>query len=74
MDEEGLVVDRGKIDKFYLPPQEKFIFTIKLPVNLESVNYTAILTFNLEEGDALVREIDFSKDSSGVISVHDIRE
>lgn len=74
MDEEGMVVDRREIKKFYLPPGEKFPFTIPILAGLSSGSYTVVLTFDLEEGDILVREIDFSKDEEGEIKILQIRE
>jgi len=74
MSREGMIADRGKIKKFYLPPGEKYFFTINLPENLSPGSYTVVLTFDLEEGDVLVREIDFTKDTLGNIRIEAVRE
>ncbi|MCK5287576.1 MAG: hypothetical protein KAJ79_00815 [Candidatus Omnitrophica bacterium] len=73
MSEEGMVVDRGKIKKCYLPPEGKFPFVIQLKDDL-SGKYSMILTYDLMDNDLLVKEIDFSKQSSGQINILDVRD
>jgi len=66
MDREGMAVERGKIKRFYLPPGESKSFTIKLSKKLSYYQlYTMVLTFDLGEGDVLVKEIDFEVDKTG---------
>ncbi|MCM8774396.1 MAG: hypothetical protein NC820_06660, partial [Candidatus Omnitrophica bacterium] len=57
MDREGVVIDIGNLDTFYLPPQEKFTFSITLPDKLPQGEYTLVINFDLE-GDFIVKEID----------------
>ena len=67
MDKEGMVVDRGELNRFYLPPGARTDFAIKFPDNLGSGKYTIVLTFDLEEGDTLVKEADLDKDDQGAV-------
>jgi len=73
MDREGMAVERGKIEKFYLPPGESKSFTINFSKKLSYQLYTMVLTFDLEEGDVLVKEIDFEVSKTGlrVIQIRD---
>ena len=61
MNTEGMVVDRGQTEKYYLPPGEGVPFFIDLPKDVPPGDYTLILTFNLGEGSVSVQEIDFKK-------------
>jgi len=74
MDEKGIVADRGQINKYYLPPGEKTPFAVKISHQIPSGKYTLVINFDLEEGRPLIKEVDFSKDAAGsisIISVHD---
>lgn len=73
LNEKNIVVDRGEIQTFYLPPEEKIPFTISLPKDLPPDEYTGVITLDLfEEGEALVKEIDFVK-KGGKIHVLKVR-
>ena len=74
MDEKGIVSDRGDIAKFYLPPEAKAPFTIKLSNQITKGKYTVVINFDLEEGKTLVKEVDFSKDASGEIKILKVRD
>ncbi len=67
MDKEGMVIDRGELSRFYLPPAAKADFKLELPENLASGKYTLVLTFDLEEGDTLVKEVDLEKTDQNTI-------
>ena len=69
MDDQGMVIDRGKIKDIYLPMEEKAPFKIDLSSALGQGKYTLVITFDLGEGDALVKEIDFSKSTQGTIKI-----
>lgn len=73
MDQEGLVVDRGEIEKLYLPSGSTGNFKIDVAQELSAGNYTAVITFDLEGGDSLVREVDFNKTGNGSIEITAIR-
>ncbi|MCM8827397.1 MAG: hypothetical protein NC904_07790 [Candidatus Omnitrophica bacterium] len=73
MDREGLIIDRGNLDTFYIPPQEKFTFTINLPENLPKGEYTVVINFDLD-GDFIVKEIDLVKDLAGKLIIREIRD
>jgi len=74
MDEQGMVVDRAETGKFYLPIKDKFPLSIAVPEKFSPGNYTEVLTFDLEEGDVLVKEIAFSKDKTGSSRILQIRD
>lgn len=74
MDDTGRVFDRGKINDIYISPGDKALFSISLVNDISPGRYTLITTFDLEEGDILVREIDFSKGKRGEIKILQIRE
>ena len=69
MDKEGLVVAREEVKKIYLPPANEATFSIDLPESLKAGDYTLVLTFDLGEGDSLVKEVDFNKSSTGSFKI-----
>lgn len=74
IDEEGRVFDRGRLNDIYISPQDKAPFSLSLAPGIPPGRYTLITTFDLEEGDILVREMDFFKDERGEIKILQIRE
>ena len=73
MDEGQLVVDRGFVKKIYLPPQESVKYGFEVDAGLAPGDYTIILTLDLEGGDVLVREIDFTKDPASNYKITTVR-
>lgn len=73
MDAEGLVVDRGDIDKVYLPSGKKADYQFSFNNQLGVGEYTIVLTIDLGEEDVLVQEVDFEKRTDGLITISDIR-
>lgn len=71
---DGLVEERGEIDKFYLPPGEKKEFDITLPDNLKEGKFTVVLTFDLGGGNSLVKEIDFVKTQGAAVRIIGLRD
>ncbi len=74
MNSDGLVLDRGSIGKFYLPPQAKSVFAVKISPQLPAGHYTLVMTFDLGKGDTLVKEADFSKDATGALMIKELRD
>lgn len=74
MDSQGMAIDRGEVNTFYLPPKEKFPVSIEMNKNLAPGKYTIVLTFDLGEGEVIVREVDLTKSSLGISSVAEIRD
>ena len=74
MDEEGMVADRNKLKTFYLPPGKKVLMEIVDLDKLSSGRYTIVLTFDLEEGDVFVKEIDFVKEGFGELKIIETRD
>jgi hypothetical protein len=74
MDAKGIVADRGNINKYYLPPGEKASFTVKVSNQVLPGKYTLVINFDMEAGKALIKEVDFSKDNTGSISILAMRD
>lgn len=74
MDSRGMAIDRGEIETFYLPPKERFPLSIEMNKTLAPGKYTIILTFDLGEGEVIVREVDLTRSSLGISSVVEIRD
>ncbi|MBN2483614.1 MAG: hypothetical protein JXD21_05395 [Candidatus Omnitrophica bacterium] len=74
LDQTGVVVDRGNIVPLYLPSGIQSEFETGFSSSIGAGTYTMVLTFDLEDGAVLVKEIDFRKDSSERITVLNIRD
>lgn len=74
IDSEGHAVRRGELDKFYMPPGSKVSFAIPIPDELNTGKYTIVLTFDLGDGNSIVREVDFEKDRSNEVAIKDVRK
>jgi P pilus assembly chaperone PapD len=72
LDASGVAVDRGKITNMYLPPGQTAHFHIPLEKDIPSGTYTAVVNFDLQDGDVLVKEIDFTKD--GGLTIQQVRD
>ncbi|MCD4779417.1 MAG: hypothetical protein K8S27_02560 [Candidatus Omnitrophica bacterium] len=73
LDQDSMVAKRGELKKIYLPPLKDAEFQLDLP-NLDVGQYTLILTFDLDDGDSIVREVDFFKERDATITVTEIRK
>ncbi|MDZ4242122.1 MAG: hypothetical protein U1D99_04780, partial [Candidatus Omnitrophota bacterium] len=69
LDGEGVPVDRGEISKFYLPPLESAAFSIPLAKELTQGQYSLVITFDLGEGDSVVKELDVRKNSDDSMTI-----
>ena len=69
MDKEGLVTKRGELNKIYLPPGNEAPFAIDLSHDLKEGEYTLVLTFDLAQGDSVVKEIDLKKNSDATYQI-----
>lgn len=74
VDSSEMVKDRGKIQELYLLPQDKTKVTIKPPEKISEGKYTMIITFDLEGGEAAVKEIDFSVSPAGELKILAVRD
>lgn len=74
LDNEGMVKNRNILRELYLLPGDSSELQIALPDDLTSGTYTMVITFDLEENDFLIKEIDFSLSRSGKITVLDERD
>ncbi len=75
MDRDGLAADRGELKKYFLPPGESADLQLPLSKDLAPGNdYTLVLTFDFEDGDVLVKEIDITKNSDIEYALKTIRD
>lgn len=74
MDRDGLMADRGELKKYYLPPEATADVELPISKTLVPGEYTVVLTFDLQDGDVLVKEIDISKNSDFDHKLHSIRD
>jgi len=73
LDSAGIAVDRGDLEKAYLPPEKAWEFIIPYPTNLPAGAYQIILTFDLEDDVSKVVEADFSVDAKGKYTIKQVR-
>ncbi|HIE43728.1 MAG TPA: hypothetical protein EYP78_02895 [Candidatus Omnitrophica bacterium] len=75
IDSKGIAKDRGELLDLYTLPGNKADVSIPISKKLSyGERYTLVLTYDLGEGDVLVKEIDFSLSSSGEIRILAIRD
>lgn len=74
MNGEGMIVDRGEVDTFYLPPGQDVPFFINISDKVSSGTYTMVLTFDLGDGASLVQEIDFERSDNSVLKILQVRD
>lgn len=74
INQEGMVFDRGQMQKVYLPPGKTAEYPLMLNRDLDPGTYTLVMTVDLNEGDVLVKEIDFKKDYSSGLNIIEIRD
>jgi len=74
MDESGLAIDRGELPKLYVSPEAAGSWKLALPQDLKPARFTMVLNADLDEGDLVVKEVTFSKDSSGIVTVEKIQD
>ncbi|MFH1318511.1 MAG: hypothetical protein ABIH71_05805 [Candidatus Omnitrophota bacterium] len=74
MDNEGMVKDRGEVKEVYFLSGDQTTLDVTLSQTLSSGSYMLILTFDLEDGDIAVKEIDFSVSSLGEVEILGIRD
>ncbi len=71
---EGMIVGRGEIDPLYLPPGQGAPFFVNVSEKVATGAYTAVVTFDLGDGETLVKEIDFTKKQNSSIEVLKVRD
>ena len=74
MSKEDTIIDRGEINKLYLPPQKQGSFSVNFPKKLDPGAYTLVITFDLQDGDSVVKEVDFAKETSAQIKILEERD
>lgn len=73
MDADALAVDRGSINKVYLPPGERADYQFQFNKDLPAGTYTLVVTLDLGSGDVMTKEIDFTKKSGDNFQILEIR-
>jgi len=74
LDSQSMVIDRKEENEIYILPPDQTEFTLTPSSDLAAGEYTLIATFDLQDGDTLIREIDFSKDRNGKLTIREIRD
>jgi hypothetical protein len=74
IDSNAKVKARGKTNELYLLPENQTKVSVKPQETLSAGNYTVVLTFDLEGGKVLVKEIDFSVTASGTYKIVTVRD
>lgn len=71
---DGMAAARGEVAPFYLPPGQTARFQAALPKALSAGTYTMVLTFDLDDGDSVVKEADIRKEEDGTVAVLRVRD
>ena len=74
MDSSGKVLDRGQTAEVYLMPGDKRPLEIKFSSSLPEGNYTAVVTFDMQDNEMFTKEVDFSLSSAGEVTVTGSRD
>lgn len=69
IDSHEMVKERGQTPEFYLLPDDQTKITIVPSAALPAGNYTMVITFDMEGGEAVVKEINFSVSATGTLEV-----
>jgi len=73
MNNDGLVASRGEVGDIYLPPSEETSFSVSFSDVEQPGDYMIVMTFDLDEGDSVVFEVDFSLNADRSLTIHHIR-
>jgi len=74
IDANNIISDRGTMQKFYLPAGEKASFGVKVSNNVLQGRNTLFINLDFGENKLLVKEIDFTKDSTGNVKIDKIKD
>lgn len=74
MDREGIALDRGQLKKNYIPMNAAVDLSIAMSDDLPLGDHTLVLTIDLQDGDVLVKEIEFTKSSNKQYRLKTIRD
>jgi hypothetical protein len=69
MDEKNIVLGRGTLQDFFLPPGEKTVFKAEISPKIPQGKYALILNFDFGGVAPLVKEINFSRTESGEVQI-----
>jgi len=74
MDSDGMVLDRGEMKNLYTLPGDKASFTIEPSKDISSKQCTLICTFDLQEGDVIVKELEIRRDSLNNLEILEVKD
>jgi len=74
MDRESIIADRGELKAQYIPPSESSDIDVPFNDSFLPGDYTLVLTFDLQDGDVVVKEVDFTKNSDSDFSLKTVRD
>lgn len=74
MDRDGVIFDRGKVEKSYLPPESQAPVHFELSTQIPDGEYLNIVTVDLGQENVLVYEVEFSKTSLDGFKVIEVKQ
>ncbi len=74
MDRESIVADRGELKPMYIPPEQAFAVDLELNPAVAPGDYTIVLTLDLQDGNVVVKEADFTKNSDSDYVIKTVRD
>ena len=70
MDENNIVLKRGKVPPVYLTPQVSSYIKCDIPKNIPKGKYIMVININIKEDKFIVKEIEFTKTSQEIKILH----
>lgn len=74
LDAKGMILDRGKLEIFALPPEGKVPLKIVLSEKIPDGKHTLLVNVNLGAAGLIMKEIDFSKDKTAGVKVLSVKD
>jgi len=74
MDPGGMVVDRGEVKKKYVAPKGVASWEIKMPAGLSAGEYAMVITADLGDGQALVKELTLAVGPGEVLRIKNVQD
>jgi hypothetical protein len=74
VDSSGVAVDRGDIPQLYVPVGAEAPWTVALPKGITTGQFSLVVNADLDDGDLVVKEITFTRDSAGAITIDKVQD
>jgi len=71
---QGVVGGRGTLPELYFLPGNEKEIEVELPKALKAGQYTFFVNCDLQSGDVMAKEIDFTVAESGMVTIKEIRD